>query len=87
MRHLKKRLEKLEEGANIEDRHLVMWGWGQPFTDALKRSFRPKGKHKRLLIELRPMIGGHGKPIVPAWEPEYQDDYDAAHAWASQEAA
>jgi hypothetical protein len=82
MHGFKKRIEKLE-GSDTEERsHVVLWGDGQPFADALGlRQCHPDAT-KRVLIRLQGVSGGRGGPVVDKRDdPKYMAEYAKAEAW------
>jgi hypothetical protein len=78
-----RRLLLLEAKASpVRPLRTIVWAWGSSFDDALSRSGVGSKDADRLLIQLVPAKGGHGKPVEKGWRPEYQAEYDKAHAWA-----
>lgn len=83
-RNFDKRLKALElAAAPARSLHAVLWGWGSSFDAALSRSGKRRNGAERVLLQLVPVKGGHGKPVENDMRPEYQAEYDKAHAWAS----
>lgn len=81
MRQLRNRVEALETVSPTQSRHIVQWCRGSSFDDALERSVCPDVSHERFLIEIVPVTGGHGEPIVSS-VPDDDPEVLKAHAWA-----
>ena len=83
MNQLARRLSNLEYvTAPKQNAQVVLWAWGSSFAEALRRSKQWPEPCERMLIQLCPVIGGHGKPVTQDWHPEYQAEYDKAIAWS-----
>ena len=82
MHGFKKRIEKLEGFDTVERSHVVLWGGGQPFADALGQRSCPPDATKRVLIRLVGVPACDGKRVDDKGnDPEYLAEYAKAQAW------
>lgn len=82
MKTMAKRVVQLEQHVSDVRRHVVLWCRGHSFDEALERSVWPPGANERLLIEMVSVRGGHGEPVIPIEQPEWEGERRKACAWA-----